>query len=334
MRDPERAAPARLFLSSGDLLADRRYQFARELEARGDPAAAAEVLAQALERAPAFASAWFALGALRERLGDLNGAIAAFRRARTEDADDRHGAGLQLARLGVEDPARAMSTGYVRSLFDQYAPQFDRALPDTLSYRGPQLLRDAVGRAGAARGRPVRFPTVLDLGCGTGLTGAAFRDAAGTLVGIDIAPRMVAEARRKNLYDRLETADLLGGLAAERAAGRYYDLVLAADVFVYVADLGPVSAAVAGVLDRQGLFAFTVETHAGSGVVLGETLRYAHAPDHVRSALAAAGFGMVICEHAWARAEAGVPAPGLVIVASRSVVDRPEVEQEPSCVGT
>jgi predicted TPR repeat methyltransferase len=317
MRDPEPAAPARQFLSSGDLLADRRYQVARELEARGDPAAAADVLAQALELAPGFASAWFALGVLRERLGDPDGAITAFRRALAADADDLHGAGLQLARLGVEDPARAMSAGYVRSLFDQYAPRFDRVLPGTLGYRGPQLLRDAVGRACTAHGRPMRFASVLDLGCGTGLTGAAFRDAAGTLVGVDIAPRMVAAARQKGLYDRLETGDLMQGLAAEQAAGRRYDLVLAADVFVYVADLGPVSAAAAGALDRRGLFAFTVETHPGAGVVLGETLRYAHALGHVRTALAAAGLGIAVCEEAWARAEAGVPAPGLVVVASR-----------------
>jgi len=50
--------PARLFLSSGDLIADRRYEFARDLQLKGDLAAAADLLDQAVELAPAFMSAW------------------------------------------------------------------------------------------------------------------------------------------------------------------------------------------------------------------------------------------------------------------------------------
>ena len=43
--------PARLFLSSGDLIADRRYDFARDLQLRGDLSAAADLLQQAIELA-------------------------------------------------------------------------------------------------------------------------------------------------------------------------------------------------------------------------------------------------------------------------------------------
>src|SRR6202158_1266745 len=60
--------PARLFLSSGDLVADRRFDFARDLQLKGDIAAAADLLLQATELAPGFASAWFTLGEVRERL--------------------------------------------------------------------------------------------------------------------------------------------------------------------------------------------------------------------------------------------------------------------------
>ena len=59
--------PARLFLSSGDLMADRRFDFARDLQLKGDLAAAADLLLQATELAPDFASAWFTLGEIRER---------------------------------------------------------------------------------------------------------------------------------------------------------------------------------------------------------------------------------------------------------------------------
>src|SRR5579871_6760052 len=95
--------PARLFLSSGDLNADRRYDFARDLQLKGDLAAAADLLEQAIELAPAFTSAWFTLGEIREQLGERDAAIAAFRKARATDARDPHGACLRLMRLGAEE---------------------------------------------------------------------------------------------------------------------------------------------------------------------------------------------------------------------------------------
>ena len=63
----------------------------------------------------------------------------------------------------------------MRRLFDQYAARYDAALTEHLAYRGPAILRDAVETAMRETGRPMRFGSVLDLGCGTGLGGAAFR---------------------------------------------------------------------------------------------------------------------------------------------------------------
>src|SRR6516162_1491431 len=94
--------PARLFLSSGDLIADRRFEFARDLQLRGDLPAAADLLEQAIELAPNFTSAWFTLGEIREQLGEREQAIAAFRHARESDPGDQHGASLHLMRLGAE----------------------------------------------------------------------------------------------------------------------------------------------------------------------------------------------------------------------------------------
>jgi SAM-dependent methyltransferase len=159
-----------------------------------------------------------------------------------------------------------MSETYVRRLFDQYAARYDTALTGRLAYRGPALLREAVEKVTHAAGRPVHFSSMLDLGCGTGLGGAAFRPVTGRLVGVDLSPAMIAQAAAKDLYDRLGTADLADFLAEEAGAAALYQLVLAADVFVYVNDLGPIVAAVARVLAPGGLFAFTVETHSGDGV--------------------------------------------------------------------
>ncbi len=88
--------PAALFLSSGNLIADRRFDFGRDLMLRGDLAAAAELMEQAIELEPGFASAWFTLGDLREQLGAWDEAIVAYTHACACDPDDRHGAKLRL----------------------------------------------------------------------------------------------------------------------------------------------------------------------------------------------------------------------------------------------
>jgi predicted TPR repeat methyltransferase len=296
----------RIFGSSGDLIADRRYQMARDLHARGDGSAAVDLLEQALERAPDFAAGWFDLGDWREGQGDRAGAASAFRRALAADPADRHGAGLRLALL--DGASGAMSADYVRAVFDQYAPKFDAAL-SALSYRAPQLLAEAV--------RPLRarFSAMLDLGCGTGLAGEAFRPFVARLEGVDLSPGMVEQARRKTIYDALSVGEI-GALLAQRAQdGACADLVVAADVFVYCADLAPLLHDAARILDPGGLLAFTVETHDGEGVRLGGTLRYAHAEPYVRDALAAAGLTARHLARTSTRNEAGAPVPGLVVVA-------------------
>ena len=305
---------APLLQSSGDVLADRRYAIAQDLLARDDLAGAADLLAQAIEVAPRFVSAWFALGEVREKLGARDAAIAAFQQVCALDAEDRLGAGLHLVRLGAL-AGGDMPSAYVRTLFDQYAPRFDAALTEGLGYRGPAILRTAIAQACAAERRPLWFDDALDLGCGTGLAGAALRPLVETLTGVDLSERMVALAREKKLYDRLETGDLVAFLQAEARAGHRYALIVAADVFAYLSWLPGVVAAAARVLAPDGLLAFTVETHPGDDVILGEKLRYAHGAAHVRAAVAGAELSLLALNEASTRSEAGVPVPGLVVVA-------------------
>jgi predicted TPR repeat methyltransferase len=307
--------PARLFLSSGDLIADRRYEFARDLQLKGDLAAAADLLEQAAELAPAFASAWFTLGEIRHELGERDAAIAAFRKAREADASDRHGASLKLMRLGAEELA-AMPPAYVRTLFDQYAPRFDRALIEDLDYRGPSMLFKAVLTARHAVKKPAFFKRAIDLGCGTGLAASAFAREVDHFTGIDLSAGMIEKARATGLYAELEVNDMLEGLRA-RADGSA-ELVLAADAMVYVADLVPVLREIRRVLAAGGLLAFTLERSPGDGVVIGEGLRYAHSPDHVRASLAAAGMRLSQIEEQSFRNENNAPVPGLVVVAAKS----------------
>ncbi len=301
-----------LFVSSGDLIADQRYRWALDYAKRGDPAAAADILEQVVETAPGFATAWFALAVLRERMQDGNGAVAAFRAASAADPEDYHGARLHLARLGAGDATPGMTETYVRRLFDQHAPEFDAFLVGWLGYCGPLVLRETLQKA---LGEPLRFGRALDLGCGTGLAGEALRPFCDRLAGQDISPGMVEKAREKGIYDSLEVGDLAAFLHAQPAGGA--DLVLAADVFVYCSDLAPIAQAVAHALAPDGAFAFTVEALADGGVRLQDTLRYAHGEDHVQAALASAGLAPRLLERVSTRTEKGAPVPGLAVVAGR-----------------
>jgi predicted TPR repeat methyltransferase len=306
---------ARLFLSSGDLVADRRFEFARDLQLKGDLVAAADLLLQTTELAPNFASAWFTLGEIRDRLGQHEAAVAAFRKAHSADPHDRHGASLHLMRLGAEQIA-AMPKAYVQALFDQYAQRFEAALVDDLGYRGPSLLFRAVLAVRAAARKPAFFKRAIDLGCGTGLAATAFAKEVDRFTGFDLSPKMIERARTTGLYDDLEVADMVQGLRSRPDNGA--DLVLAADAMVYLSDLGAVLNEAKRVLLAGGLLAFTVETHEGDGVIVGEGLRYAHGANHVRAAIASAGLRLAHLEDLSARNEDNMPVPGLVVVAVKN----------------
>ncbi|MEH2523710.1 MULTISPECIES: class I SAM-dependent DNA methyltransferase [unclassified Bradyrhizobium] len=307
--------PARLFLSSGDLMADRRFEFARDLQLKGDLPAAADLLLQAIELAPGFTSAWFTLGQIREELGERDTAISAFRQAQASDSDDRHGAGLRLMRLGAE-PLAGMPQAYVQTLFDQYAPRFESSLVDDLGYRGPALLFKAVLSVRAAARKPAFFKRAIDLGCGTGLAASAFARGVDHFIGVDLSPRMIERARATGLYADLDVADMLQGLRARVDAGA--DLILAADAMVYVAELAPVLKEAARVLAPGGLLAFTAETHDGEGVIIGQGLRYAHSAAYLRAVVESAGLTLSLLEDRSARNEDGTPVPGLVAVAAKT----------------
>jgi predicted TPR repeat methyltransferase len=207
-----------------------------------------------------------------------------------------------------------MPSGYVRSLFDQYASKFEKALVDELGYRGPALLFKAVLGVRAPARKPALFRHAIDLGCGTGLAARAFAKEVDRFTGIDLSPRMLDRARSTGLYSGLEESEMLQALRGKPDAGA--DLIIAADAMVYVGDLVPLLREAARVLVAGGLLAFTAETHDGEGVVLGAGLRYAHGAAYLREAVDAAGLVLARLEHLSARNEDNAPVPGLVVVAA------------------
>ncbi len=293
--------------SSGDLAADRRYQWGQGALSQGEAEAARDLFAQALELAPCWAPGWFALAQALERLGRAEPAREAYARTLALDPSDAQGAALALARLGGAAPATA-PRAYVQSLFDQYAAHFDRHLVEKLAYRGPQILVELLARAAPGE----RYARVLDLGCGAGLFAAAIRPFAEKIIGVDLSPAMIAQARDKKLYDRLEAADLQEFLSREPEGS--VDLAAAADVFVYVGDLSPVFLEVARVLRPGARFAFTAQSGPAQGFVVGDDLRFAHSAGYLRDLAAEAGLAVVELVAASTRKDRGQDVPGWAAV--------------------
>lgn len=304
---------SRIVHSSGNILADRRFEYAQAEAREGNHAAAADLLRQVLELTPEWPPAWFALGDALAEAGDMDGAIHAFQRCAALDVADAHGARVALAALGAA-PATApsISDGYVRDLFDQYADRFDKHLTKNLDYRGPELVRDAVMRAAALTGHGHRFESVLDLGCGTGLFAAAFADHAKYLYGVDLSARMIEKAKKRGLYDRLQAGTIDEALAA--TAEQSHDLVAAVDVFVYIGALEKIFAETKRVLRRRGLFAFTTQAAADGSYAIGADRRYWHSEAYLRQCAADAGLSVVICERDSTRKDRDTPVPSLIMV--------------------
>jgi predicted TPR repeat methyltransferase len=303
---------ATVLRSSGDLLADRRFGYAQAAYDEGDHAAAADLAKEVLELVPGFAPAHAMLGRARLAAGDHEGAITALRAALASEPEDALGVRIELAWLGAVPQEEAIGEAYVRTLFDEYAPRFDKHLVNNLAYRGPELIAAAARRACALRGRPFRFRRVFDLGCGTGLAGRALEGSFEHLEGVDLSPKMLAKARKTHLYDALHEAELVRFLEAVELAAA--DLVIAADVFVYLGSLEPAFRAARRALARDGLFCFSVQAHEGEGFGLGEDGRYSHGEPHLRRLAAETGFAVVLFERASTRQDRGKDVPGYVVV--------------------
>ncbi|RIX98771.1 methyltransferase domain-containing protein [Aureimonas flava] len=297
---------------SGDDLADRRADYAEAYARAGDPAAAADLMAQAVERAPGWLLGRVRWAELLAEAGDTQAAGEAFRRALDDDGADPYGARLKLARLGAAPVPDAAPPSFVAGLFDQYADGFEDALVRRLGYRVPDELMAML----AASAPGARFAAALDLGCGTGLMGERLRPACGRLDGIDLSAGMLEKARRKRLYDTLMEGDILAAPPLETGA---YDLVTAADVLIYLGDLRPVFAHVARLQAPGGWLAVSAErADQAETFVLRPSLRYAHAPAYLHAMLGEAGYAVVAETGGTLRRDRGEAVAGTLIVARRA----------------
>ena len=198
-------------------------------------------------------------------------------------------ANYMLAALGgqaVDTPPQE----YVRDLFDQYSDNFESSLIGKLGYQTPQLLKS---RFDALEQKKAIYDKCLDLGCGTGLAGVAFRSVCKELTGVDLSEKMVEQAQEKQIYDRLEVGDILAFFDQHEGI---FDLITAADVLTYLGDLFPLMQAVANNSDSGALFCFSTEKKMEPGWKLQTTGRFAHHIDYVLETASKAGWQLLFTE--------------------------------------
>lgn len=121
------------------------------------------------------------------------------------------------------------SSSEVRKIYDDWAGSYDETLKGW-DYRAPaqaaQMLRAVM---------PAQS-TLLDAGCGTGLTGLALRSAGfvGAIDGIDLSPTSLREAEGRGVYRSLSAVDLQEFPLA--IADDAYDGLLCIGVLTYIPD--------------------------------------------------------------------------------------------------
>ncbi|MEO8021993.1 tetratricopeptide repeat protein [Polaromonas sp.] len=280
-------------------------QHAQALVRLGRPEEALGSFEQALARDAGLAEAWSHRGTLLREMNRLQDAAACFEKALALGADPQINGYFLASVRGAEAPATAPRE-YVEYLFDDYAAEFQSHLVGVLRYRAHEVLIRHL-----ARGEPRRFSSVLDLGCGTGLCGPLIAPLADRVDGVDISRGMLDKARALGVYTALIHADVADYL---RGAERRDDLVLAADVFIYVGDLSVVFAGVARVLRPGGLFCFTVERAADEEeLVLLPSLRYAHSETYIRRLAHEHGFEVTKLLRAPLREDQQRPVEGLYV---------------------
>ncbi|MDB5298794.1 MAG: hypothetical protein JWO87_457 [Phycisphaerales bacterium] len=285
------------------------YELGTALAQSGDPKSAVEHLRRAVALRPDHGSAYCNLGLALEDAGQKEQAAEALRHA-IRLMPDPSVAQYHLAALGAGAPPATCPPRYLVELFDNYADRFEHHLVTTLGYQGPQLLLDIVKSA-----NPELPLDVMDLGCGTGLCGVLFRPLARTLVGIDLAPRMIAASKSRKVYDDLLQSDLTPALES-RPQG--FDLLLAADVFIYIGDLSPLFRSAATALRPGGLFAFTIERTDSADFLVLPTRSYAQSPDYIRRLSDQFGFQELASKDATLRAGETGDVPGTVFLLRRS----------------
>jgi len=254
----------------------------------GDTQQAIKCYQKAIHINPKNKDAYYNLGNTYETLGKTQQAIDCYQRAihlsdydlRLNPSDQkayaRQQSSLHLLNSLVGVTTKTAPKCYIKNLFDDFAQTFDHQLANVLDYKIPELLKNALL---TQQGKNLLFNMAIDLGCGTGLSGQMFRPICKRLVGIDLSPKMIAKAREKKIYDIIENIEINDYLEQN---SEKYDLLIAADVLIYIGDLGRLFSNVAAVSRPGAIFLFSIELVLDGDYVLERSGRYAHSNSYIR----------------------------------------------------
>ena len=255
-------------------LAEAHHNLGNALKELGRLDAAEASYRCAIVLKPNYAEAQYNLGATLQQLGRLEESEASYRHAialKSDYAEAKH----MLASLTGETTHSAPRT-YVENLFDEYASKFDHSLVDNLEYKIPKKIVEMIlkNHSGEMLG------SILDLGCGTGLTGVEIKKYCMNIEGIDLSARMLEKARKKNVYDRLTNRDIVDYLSTENLN---FDYFISTDVFIYVGDLCDVFRLIKSRNSSGGKLVFSTEHTDKHGFFLQKTGRYSHSKTYIES---------------------------------------------------
>ena len=246
-----------------------------------------------------------------EKAGDIDAAVKAYEEVLAIDPEDHGGASVRIASLGRGEAPPKAPDAYVETLFDQHAEAFEDIIVEQLGYAVPAMVRQ---RLQALELGP--FKRMLDLGCGTGLTGGTLRDMVDDITGIDISENMVELAHEKDLYETLYVAEVEDFL--EDNDEEAFDLITATDVLPYLGALEPLFFGAAENMVAGGLFIFSSETLDPSDTrtyAVGPHQRFLHSEAYIRERLASTGFEIIEISDINVRMQDGNPSPGHLVIA-------------------
>jgi predicted TPR repeat methyltransferase len=250
-----------------------------------------------------------------EKAGNHIAAAKLYARVLEIDPDDCGGAAVRLAAMGLGETPQRAPEAYVEMLFDQHADVFDDILVDQLGYHVPLLVRQVLDQE-----KPGPYKRLLDLGCGTGLSGVALADITSHRTGIDLSSRIINVAAEHDIYDDLYVGDAVAFV--EEVDDEDWDLVVATDMLPYLGDVSALLAGVARISTPGAVFALSTEVLPDEAMkerdfLVGPHQRFVHKLGYIETSLKSAGFTMFHASDITVRHEEGVPQPGHLVLAEK-----------------
>ena len=279
-------------------------------------------LNKAIEIEPGHPEPFFELGKIYNLLKDTDKAIEYFNQALNMDIPEdfknaeefRLAAKYFLSSVNNPDNYDKDKKDFIADLFDDYADKFDKHLVEGLEYKTPVLISEKISSLLSTDNKL----NIIDLGCGTGLCAPFLSKYSKNLTGIDLSAKMIEKAKALNIYDNLIVGEITEELLS---LNHSYNLVVAADVFVYIGGLSDIFSASYKKMETNGLFIFSTELHNDEKEEyrLFDSGRYKHSISYLNNLAEKYNFEIICNEECTLRKEHGIPVIGTLSVLKKTI---------------